>query len=553
MTEEQVKELVKSKREELSSLLPETIKKKTEFYIDKIFSLLSFETRPMAIDFLIDFYKFVYDLPASSEKEYFGVHHQREFGLFLHSLEVCWETLKRTKEKTFIKQKDGVFFSGSYYTTKPALEYVFFLSSLCHDIGKVLTYKIVNKTTREDFKPFLISLYDFKKQVGETAELEIEFSSYKHKHFTLLSFCIFAKSDLNFLTEPKPTQGYSLDALEYLFDVLSGRGETEFGRDILDIIHEADAISAIENIKEEEPQYVLIQQFLQRKYAEYYEKGLLLKGEKYTAFSFPFIIKEIMRNVLHIRIEIEERIPDAILGKIISLLEEYIVFSDEKNYIFLLKPKQKARQRKAVLIKNDFLGSAPTPFQETLSKWQVIKLNKETEEETEILFLPEEKETTTPLTEEGEKQNEGQEEQKEELKPVEISEKTEEVKETPEIKEITEAKEIPEEIKETPEEKMYNYFKNLPIVKYSSVEEIRGNSNNKRVAVFKNMQTKFPAFDSTILTSFLERIEREEGGGKEEKVEEGKEVKTEQKRETEIEEIIEEVEQGEQNGEGDIS
>ncbi|HRR96921.1 MAG TPA: TraI domain-containing protein, partial [Candidatus Ratteibacteria bacterium] len=254
MTEDQVKELVKTKREELSSLLPAEIKKKAEFYIDKIFSMLSFETKPMAVEFLIDFYKFVYDMPASPDVDFFGAHHQQEFGLFLHSLEVCWETLKRTQDRTFIKQKDGVFFSATYYTTKFAQEYVIFLTSLCHDIGKVLTYKVINKTQRTIHKPFLMSLYDFKKQT-EDAEMEIQFTPYDHRHFSLLLFCLLSKSDLEFLTEPKPTQGYSLDGIEYLFDILSGEGETEFGREILDILREADKASVVENIREEEPEY----------------------------------------------------------------------------------------------------------------------------------------------------------------------------------------------------------------------------------------------------------------------------------------------------------
>jgi len=470
MTEDQVKELVKTKREELSSLLPAEIKKKAEFYIDKIFSMLSFETKPMAVEFLIDFYKFVYDMPASPDVDFFGAHHQQEFGLFLHSLEVCWETLKRTQDRTFIKQKDGVFFSATYYTTKFAIEYVIFLTSLCHDIGKVLTYKVTNKTQRTIHKPFLMSLYDFKKQT-EDAEMEIQFTPYDHRHFSLLLFCLLSKSDLEFLTEPKPTQGYSLDGIEYLFDILSGKGETEFGREILDILREADKASVVENIREEEPEYILIKQFLQKKYREYYEKKLLFKGEEYTALCFPFVIKEIIRNVLHIRVREEDRISNSILEKVISLLEEHINYSPEKSYLFLLKHKSKGLlQRRVLLLKNDFLDSVPASFPENLSEWEIISRETQQAEDKEEDIIPEEPEITTA--------------------PPPIQ------------------KELPGEDEE--QKKMYDYFKSIPIVKLSSIAEIKANKDNRKAIIFGIMHNVFPAFNPNMLTSFLDKLQKEE-------------------------------------------
>ncbi len=468
MTEEQVKELVKTKREELSSLLPEEIKKKAEFCIDKIYSMLSFETRAFGIDFLIDFFKFVYDLPAAPEIDYFGAHHQQKFGLFLHSLEVCMEALKRTQDRSFIKQKDGIFFSATYYTTKYAIEYVIFLTSLCHDIGKVLTYKVTNKTQRTIHKPFLMSLYDFKKGTEDT-EIEVEFTPYDHKHFSLVLFCLLTESDLKFITEPKPTQGYSLDALEYFFDILSGEGETEFGREILGILREADKASVVENIREEEPEYILIKQFLQKKYREYYDKKLLFKGEEYTALSFPFVIKEIIRNVLHIRVREEDRISNSILEKVISLLEEHINYSPEKSYLFLLKHKSKGlSQRRVLLLKNDFLDSVPASFPENLSEWEIISRETQQAEDKEEDIIPEEPESTAPP-------------------PIQ--------------------KELPGE--DEKQKKMYDYFKSIPIVECSSIAEIKANKDNRKAIIFKTIQAVFPTFDSDMLTSFLDKLQKE--------------------------------------------
>jgi|GEM_PF-4700705 len=478
MTEAQVKELVKTKRDLFSSDLPEGIRQKAEFYIDKIFSMLSFETQPFAIDFLIDFFKFVYDLPASSDIDYFGAHHQQEFGLFLHSLEVCSETLKKTQQRTFIKQKDGVFFSGTYYTTKSAQEYVIFLTSLCHDIGKALTYKITNKAQRTIHKPFLMSLYDFKKQSGD-AKTEVEFTPYDHKRFSLLLFCLLTKSDLEFLSEPKPTQGYSLDGIEYLFDILSGKGETDFGRAIIDTITQSDKISVVEYAKAEKPEYVLIKQFLQRQYKAYYNHNVLLKGEQHTAFLFPRVVKDIARDVLRIKIEKEQKLSGPILQKIISLLEEHIIFSKGNTYVYKIqhKTKQNYPQRRVILLNNDFFGSALTSLPENLSEWEILSKDSEETQQDENIIA----DITT---------------------------------------EETNQKEIPKNIPTQPmqeelpdkdnEQQMYNYFKSIPIIKVSSVDDIKANIDNKRVIIFKAMQEVFPTFTSDMLISFLEEFQREQ-------------------------------------------
>lgn len=459
--EQQVKELVKIKREELASLLPEEIKQKAGFYMDKIFSMLQFETQPFAIDFLIDFFKFVYDLPASSDIDYFGAHHQQEFGLFLHSLEVCNETLKKTQQRTFIKQKDGVFFSGTYYTIKSAQEYVIFLSSLCHDIGKALTYKVINKTQRTTYKPFLMSLYDFKKQFGDT---EVEFTPYDHKRFSLLLFCLLTKSDLEFLSEPKPTQGYSFDGIEYLFDILSGKGETDFGRDIIDTITQSDKISAVEYAKTEKPEYTLIKQFLQRQYKVCYNHNVFLKGEQHTALLFPRVVKDIARDVLHIKIEQGQKLSVPVLKKIISLLEEHIVFSKDNTYVYKIqhKTKQDYPPRRVILLQNDFFGSALTPFSENLSEWEILAKDSEETQQEISKNIP-----TQPIKEK-----------------------------------------LPDEDNE--QQRMYNYFKSIPTIKVSSIDDIKANTNNKRTIIFKAMQEVFPTFTSDMLISFLEKIQKEE-------------------------------------------
>ncbi|HRR96961.1 MAG TPA: hypothetical protein P5150_09575, partial [Candidatus Ratteibacteria bacterium] len=274
--------------------------------------------------------------------------------------------------------------------------------------------------------------------------------------------------------------------------------------------------SAVQYMKEEQPEYELIKKFLQKQYKEYYSKRFLFKSAEYTAFHFPFIVKEIARNVLRLKIDdretIEEKmkgkageeekakkkLPYSVLSKVISLLEENMLYSDDGRYIHKIRNKLNQNlEYKVIFLNNSLFGEIPLSLPDTLSEWEVVLSG---EDSTSLEEQPTGETEKVMITE-----------------PVNSSSPNE-----------TEFPEAPKE--ESEEEKMYNYFKTLLIVKLSSVEEIAENRNKKKEVVFKDMKEKFPVFDSIMLTSFLDRIKKE--------------------RETEI---IEEMEQGDEDGEGDLS
>ena len=56
---------------------------------------------------------------------------------------------------------------------------------------------------------------------------------------------------------------------------------------------------------------------------------------------------------------------------------------------------------------------------------------------------------------------------------------------------------------------MYDYFKSIPIVECSSIAEIKANKDNRKAIIFKTIQAVFPTFDSDMLTSFLDKLQKE--------------------------------------------
>lgn len=438
--EKDVEQKIQEQTQKLLNFLPSEIKSITEEKLNTIMSCVSLETQLFIPDVVLDFFKLVYDLPASPpQAKWFGVHHQETFGLFIHSLEVCENALiLHQKKKRMPATEEGKQLSAIYFTIRGAIEYIIFLCALFHDIGKIFTYQVRDKNDRRRiFLPFRETLYEFK-QNRETEIIIL--TAFPHKIFNPFALIYLTKSDIDFIFQPKKTQGYSLEALEYLIDAITQAGQTEQGRYIISLISEADGMSAVFERQDTYGDRDKIQNYLVSSFSDYYYTKSCFIGEEYTAFLFPKVFKDIIQRIFRQEMTKDSAIPDNLFHKLITLLGDVLYTKDGK--IVWEIETAKGQHFKAVLIKNSFLEPAVSQAVsqvEVSLQWKIL-------EQTQPELKPQLEETPQKQT------------------PPELQ---------PELKDRFQS--------------IYEFFKSLPIVEFASKEELY----TRRSIIVNKLKEKF--------------------------------------------------------------
>jgi hypothetical protein len=384
LTDSQATEYVEKKKQEffnfISQHLPPQLYQKVCSLTENILSYVSLPAKVFIVDAIFDFFLYVYDFPASlPEEEFLGSHHTEEFGLFIHSLEVSEKMLRLSQNRTLIEPNpEGYFLSATGYITKPAQEYLIFLAGIFHDIGKMVSYEAHDRDDRRNiYKPFLETYFKFRQR---TKNVVFKRNETSHSNLNLVGiFGFMTKSDLEFITEPRPTQGYWAKGLEVFCDIFSDEPQTFLGKEIAKMLIQADKRSIVEYKEEKEGELSKIRSCLILT-LQYHQNKKCWKFENFTAFLFPFIFREIAEKVYNKTYSFGEQIPEALTERIFSLLEDHLIVEEGKK-IRMLKSKNE-KPIHCILVKNEFLEPEINQY-EVNNKWVLVPITEEKEVEKE--------------------------------------------------------------------------------------------------------------------------------------------------------------------------
>jgi len=400
LTDSQANEYVEKKKQEffnfISQHLPPQLYQKVCSLTENILSYVSLPAKVFIIDAIFDFFLYVYDFPASlPEEEFLGSHHAEEFGLFIHSLEASEKMLRLFQNKTLIEPtSDGYFLSATYYTTKPAQEYLIFLAGIFHDVGKMVSYEAHDRDDRRNiYKPFLEPYFHFRQR---TKNVVFKRNDTSHRNLNIVGiFGFITKSDLKFITEPRPTQGYWAKGIGVFFDIFSDEPQTFLGKEIAKMLTQADKRSIVEYKEEVEGELSKIRGCLILT-LQYHYNDKCLKFDNFTAFLFPFVFREIAEKVYNQTYPFGEQIPKPLTERIFSLLEDYLIIEERKK-IRMLK-SQKGKTISCILVKNEFLEPEINKY-ETATGWILVPIREEQNGQE-----PEKEETTKQPDSKGDPQ-----------------------------------------------------------------------------------------------------------------------------------------------------